>query len=416
MAGPAMTSRERVLAAIAHQPVDHTPLYAWCFGVQPAPELVWTRQGQLVPRWYTGRLEHIHTLPHPWDVEDDFRRAETWLALGVDDVIDLSVPWGTHPDVTWRDGYEQDAQGKVFVRTYVTPAGTLRHAVRSADEAVAPGWPVQPPWVPLFEDFNIPRAVRHAVTEEQDLAALRYLYTAPTPAQTAAYRDRVAVVRAFCNRTGVAAQAWAAFGLDAVIWLCGVENAVWLAAGEPDIFGALLDIIHDGDRARVALALEAGGIDLVVQRGWYSSTDFWSPDLFRRYLLPRVRDLVSRTHQAGKSFGYVMTTGVQVLADLLIEAGIDLLYFIDPVQDRVDLPAIQRKLGGRVALAGGVNAALTLGQGDARTIDEAVATACSVLGQASGFVLSPVDALFPDTPWSNVVQLIESWKRHRIVG
>ncbi len=35
--------------------------------------------------WYTRRLEHIHTLYEPWSVEDDFRRVEAWLALGVDD-------------------------------------------------------------------------------------------------------------------------------------------------------------------------------------------------------------------------------------------------------------------------------------------------------------------------------------------
>jgi len=36
------------------------------------------------------RLDHIHTLPQPWDVSQDFKRVEAWLSLGIDDVLDVS--------------------------------------------------------------------------------------------------------------------------------------------------------------------------------------------------------------------------------------------------------------------------------------------------------------------------------------
>ena len=60
-----------------------------------------------------------------------------------------------------------------------------------------------------------------------------------------------------------------------------------------------------------------------------------------------------------------------------------------------------------------VNGSITLGKGSAREIRAAVRDALSVFGRAGGFILSPVDALFPDTPWQNVRIMIEAWKEYR---
>jgi len=178
---------------------------------------------------------------------------------------------------------------------------------------------------------------------------------------------------------------------------------------EPDAFATLMDTIADFDRRRTQFMLEVGGVDLVVQRGWYSSTDFWSPALFRRFVLPHLRQLVDLTHQAGARFAYVMTTGILSLADLLLEADIDLLYYVDPVQDRLDLAAARDTFRGRIALAGGVNSGVTLARGTPEEIRQAVHAAITTLG-LSGFILAPVDALFPDTPWASVEAMIAAWR------
>jgi len=53
------------------------PFTTWCFGFQPPKNLRWERNGQEVKYWYTKRLEHIHTLPQVWELEDDFYRILT---------------------------------------------------------------------------------------------------------------------------------------------------------------------------------------------------------------------------------------------------------------------------------------------------------------------------------------------------
>jgi hypothetical protein len=87
-----------------------------------------------------------------------------------------------------------------------------------------------------------------------------------------------------------------------------------------------MDIISEFDRRRTEMMLDVGGVDMAVQRGWYSATDFWSPALFRQYLTPRIKRLIEITHQAGARFAYAMDCGAPIVADELLDAGIDLLY------------------------------------------------------------------------------------------
>ncbi len=118
---------------------------------------------------------------------------------------------------------------------------------------------------------------------------------------------------AFAREQGVAVQAWSAFGMDAVVWLMGVEGAIFLAMDQPAAFAELLRIVALADAGRTELAAGDPAVDLVVERGWYSSTDLWSPALLDRFLFPYIAELSAIAHRHGKKFGYVMTTGVEAL-------------------------------------------------------------------------------------------------------
>ena len=411
-----MRSRERLLSVIKGEKVDHIPLYCWVFGFTAPRHLRWIQKSREVIHWYTMRLEHIHTLPEPWDVKQDFKRVDRWLSLGLDDVLDVSVPWSVHPDVKVRDWHEPPSTGEPYsllCREYNTPAGILRHIVRQTKEDQESGWVVQPDKVPLFEDFNIPRAVRHAVSGSEELPKLRYLLQNPTSEQLRGYKERMKQVKKFSSEQGVLVQGWSAFGIDGTVWLSGVEGAVIMAMQNPNFFQEFVNVMFEFDKRRTEIMLDIGGIDMVVQRGWYSSTDFWSPALFRRFILPHLKELVSMVHQAGLRFAYVMTTGVMPMLEILKEADIDLLYFVDPVQDKVDLKLLKKQLDGQFALAGGVSSSLILKKGSPQEIREAVHNVVKTLGP-DGFILSPVDALFPDTPWESVKRMIENW--HEVSG
>jgi uroporphyrinogen-III decarboxylase len=203
--------------------------------------------------------------------------------------------------------------------------------------------------------------------------------------------------------------------MDAVAWLCGVERAVIAAMTEPEFFQDLLDMVSDFDKRRTEIMLDVGGVDLVVARGWYSATDFWSPSLFQKFLTPVLRNLAKIAHEAGAQFAYVMTTGASAMADHLLAADIDLLYYVDPLQEKKDLASVKSRFGGRLSVAGGISSSVTLHSGSQSEIRQAIRAAVEKLGP-SGFILAPVDALFPDTPWSSVEAMIEAWREVRELG
>jgi uroporphyrinogen-III decarboxylase len=151
---------------------------------------------------------------------------------------------------------------------------------------------------------------------------------------------------------------------------------------------------------------------MVCQRGWYSSTDFWSPELFDAYVLPGLKRLTALAHKHGKKFGYVMTTGVETLGPLLADAGVDLLFFVDPVQDGIPLTKARELFGNRMTMAGGINS-VSLASDDLEKIRIEVKAAVEILGPTNRFILHPVDAIFPDTPWKSVDAMIKAWKEFR---
>ena len=414
-----MNSKERLISAWRGDCTDHIPLTFQCAGNLVPKQLRWSggdgEEKREVRRWYSKRLEHIHTLPVPWTLEDEFQRARTWLSLGVDDLIDISVPWSVHPDVCWtnsRHEPESDGGHPILVRNYQTPAGTLRHRVHQTGEQPREGWLIQPQQVSLMEDFNIPRGVEHAVSSPEDIPRIRYLYSPPDQEAASWLDRRMEAVASFAAEHGVAVQAWAAFGMDAVVWLCGTDGAVQLATEQPQAFSELIELITQTDMARLQLAAQHPGIDLIVERGWYSSTNYWSPALFDQFLFEHIRSLADLSHSLGKLFCYTVTTGVEVLGPRLAEAGVDVLYFVDSLLDGISMEKARDLLGSRMCLVGGTNA-LTLATKDRKVIEEEVNRAMTAFASTGGFVLHPIDALSPDTPWEGVEMLIQAWqKRH----
>jgi uroporphyrinogen-III decarboxylase len=219
-------------------------------------------------------------------------------------------------------------------------------------------------------------------------------------------------IKKFTEKHGVCVQAWTAFGMDAVVWFSGVDNATFMSMTEPESFGKLIDIIAKTDYARTELAVMNSGVDMVCQRGWYSSTDFWSPGLFDQFVFPHLCKLTELAHAHGKKFGYVMTTGIEVLGPHLADAGVDVLYFVDPVMDNISCEKARELFGNRITLVGGLSSVNLISK-DFRQIRKEVREAIEVLGSTDRFILHPVDSIFPDTPWESVETMIEAWKEFR---
>ena len=379
-----LTSRERLLCAMRREEPDHVPL------------------------WNLWR-----NLDVPFKYGSQTERAEAVLGLGLDDTLLLQPPLNKteHYDANRVPGVDirvhrvhpDEERYPLLVKEYDTPAGTIRQVVRQTGD-----WPYGED-IRLFSDHNVSRSKEFPVKGPEDLPRLQYLLAEPTADQLDEFRRAAARLRVDAQRLGVLVEGgWTALG-DAALWLLGTESLLLLQMDQPEFVEDLLELVCRWELRRMELLLDEGA-EVIVHSAWYESTDFWTPRNYRRMLKPRLRRMVDLAHQSGACFSYICTTSWQALMDDFLDLGFDSLVGVDPVQGKADLAATKHRLGGRMCLWGGVNGALTLGQGAPAEVRQATDEAIRALAPGGGFVLYPVDQLVRETPWANVEAMIERWR------
>ena len=206
-------------------------------------------------------------------------------------------------------------------------------------------------------------------------------------------------------------------GCDAMSWLSGMEPVMVLSLANPGVIEEYARIIHEWNMRMIGVYLDVTEADLIVRRGWYETTEFWTPAAWRRIIAPTLKREADLVHQAGRKFGYIITSAFLPLVDQILEAGVDVLIGLDPSEGKgTQLPLIKERFRrARRALWGGVSGAITVEMGSEEDTEQAVRAALETLGAGGGFILSPVDNVREntDTARRNTSRFIEAWKRMR---
>jgi uroporphyrinogen-III decarboxylase len=390
----AMNSRERLLTVLRYQEPDHVPLVFNPFGFVPPPHLAWSNQ---------------------------FEEAQAWLSIGADAWLDVAPPIRYHPDVTTREWLETipGERWPVMIKEYHTPAGVLRQEVYRTEDWVTEEWPQHKAGdeeLRLLDDYSVARYRRAPIQDEQDVERLKYLFHPLSDEAIAEFREGAYAVARRAEELGVMVTGMGINGGDAACWLCGAQGMIDLALEQPELFDALLDVIYERDRHAIEIMLDTP-VDFILMRGYYQGTTFWSPRLFRRFFLPRIKRLVDIVHQAGRLFGYTMSVGVMPLLDAFVEMGVDANYLLDPIEggggQRIDLHKVKATWNGKVAVIGGINEPITLERGTREEIRQEVFDAVRILGPGGGLCLSPAEAIQPLTTWESIEILMEAWREVR---
>jgi hypothetical protein len=263
--------------------------------------------------------------------------------------------------------------------------------------------------VPFLDDYIEPRSRKFLIDGPEDLEALRYLLAAPAPQEVAEFR-RMSEPTLELARTHdlLVAGGWGV-GVDLLGWVFGLERLVIAVYEQPAFVRESLELVASWNAERMRVVLEAG-LDLYIKRAWYENLDFWTPTSWEQFILPTTRAEVDLAHEHGARFGYIITSDCMDLLPLIREAGVDVIIGVDPRE--WDMAEAKRRLGGEVALWGGVNGHLTVEQGSPEEVRAEVREAIDVLGP-DGFILSPVDNVRSDDAHvrENVAALIGEWQR-----
>jgi uroporphyrinogen-III decarboxylase len=384
---PTMTSRERMLRALDFQPVSPVPCCFMSFSAL--------------------RVRHD---------EDRYAVVQAQLEMGLDAMLFIpAAPRRTRPEHPDLRGLpvrlpkdvrtEEWREGEILHKTYLTPRGSLSTAVRLSED-----WP-HGAHIPFVDDYQVPRCTQPLVSGPEDLKALRYLLLPPNDEDVAAFGREAKRARAFAGERGVLLAGGWGVGLDMAFWLCGMQELMVGMMERPAFVRQLMEAIHAWNVRRMEVVLSAP-VDLYIRRAWYEGCAFLTPAFFREVLLPQIQAEADLAHRQGARYGYICTSGTGPLLDSYLEAGIDVLIGVDPIQGaHTDMPLMRRKLGGTICLWGGLSGAVTVERGSEQEVRAAVRHAIRTLGP-DGLILSPVDNLTVDAPrtWRNVDALIDEWR------
>jgi len=396
-----MTSRERMRAALECRPADYTPCSFMLFDT-------------LYEKCATDR-EYV----------------EKQLELGLDAFVhvghlnpDLHRYGILHPEVQVREWVERQGEATFFCRRLDTPAGPLTSRVRQRE-----GWPREDDF-PLLKDWIVSRAEEVLVKPERDLEKLKYVFGPFKDQDIRRLEEEAAEARQLAEdhqlllvggwkgrvRPGLHVEP-GVMGCDVMAWLSGYETVMVLSLTQPNLIREYARIIHEWNMKQLDIYLEATAAELIVRRGWYETTEFWTPTAYRNIIAPFLGKEAERVHQAGRKYGYIITSAFLPILDDILAAGVDVLIGLDPKEGKgTDLAVVKaRFLEKKRALWGGVSGPLDVELGQQKDTEEAVRAALEILGPGGGFILSPVDNLREDTEnsWRNTYRLIETWKKYR---
>ena len=386
-----MTSRQRMLAALNHENVDHIPCSFMLFNGLKAESHDYL---DFIQRQLDLGLDaYVQIPPRPLVVKNDYYNLH-------------GLPVNYSPEGTVRE-WKENSEGEhypILFKEYSTPAGTLRAEVRQ-----------DPEWrwgdhVPFLDDYLVSRSRKFIVDGPADLDALRYLLVPPTPEEIAAFQAESEPLLAYAKKHDLLVAGGWGVGADLIGWVYGLQRLPYAVFDDPDFITELLDIIAVWNRARMEVVLKAG-IDLYLKRAWYENCDNFTPRHYRQFIRPILEADADLAHQYGAKFGFMMTSNCMALLDDFREAGVDTIIGVDPAQ--WDLKVARDKLGGRVCLWGGVNGHLTVELGKPEDVRAEILRAVEIFAPTGGFILSPVDNIREYTPTAraNVSALIETWKQ-----
>ena len=380
-----MSSKERILQVLKHKETDYVPL---CFD-----------------GLCHGGVSFINER-----YTDPFKRAEYYLDLGVDTAVGLGFNRISAENIGIAEWTETRTGEKapVLVKEYRTPKGVLKQEVRKIS--------YESDTIHLFSDHNVPpgRSIRYLVESEADLDAFEALMKPPTERELEGVRKYAVYARSFCDEKGIMMTGGIDGIGDPLMWLSGIENTLFAAVDNPEFLHRYIEILSSWNIACEKLLIEMG-VNMIIRRGWYESGDFWSPALYRKFLLNPLSCEAKTAHESGVYYAYIMNSGVTPMIDCLLESGIDMLTNIEP--DKDNLVEIKNILAGKIAVCSGVNNYHIIESGTVEQVDSAVENALKNLSNGGGFILSPSDSILDTSAnaQKNFYAMIESWKKYREV-
>lgn len=412
-----MTSRERVLCAIAHREPDRVPVD---LGGMRSTGIMAIAYNRLKRYW---GMEGGETLVY--DVVQQLAQPEQEILDRVEaDVVDLGRAFLDRPE-DWKDWTLPDGSsakipawvelvprngGWVLEAEDGTVIGTMPEGVEYLTQTC---WPLAG-WRELSELDRLPEAMKKVTWGA--------LPTAPwhkpmTPETLKELRRRA---KHLYETTDYAIMA--AFGGNLLEWgefLCGMDGFLMNVALEPKKVEALLDRLVEIHLDNLDQFLDAvGDYVQIIQMGDDLGTQGGpqiSPEMYRKLFKPRHRMLYQRVKERSNALVFLHSCGsVAALIPDLIEIGVDLLNPVQTSAAGMEPEHLKRTFGKDITFwGGGCDTQRMLPSGTPEEIDRHVQERMETFAPGGGFVFAQVHNILSNVPPEHIAAMFEAVRKVR---
>lgn len=190
----------------------------------------------------------------------------------------------------------------------------------------------------------------------------------------------------------------------------GSEQGLYDLIDDPQFVHELMDIATEISIEQGKAYIDAGVDAIYIGDAW-SSASIISPQQFEKFCLPRYTRVTEIFHQLGVQVYLHICGNAVPLFEMIADTGVDCIEPLDPLGG-VSVADVVRRVGDRISLKGGVNTLTLLNGSPDEVRAETRMVLDAAVGKCRGFILGSGDDIPRDTPFENIDAMIETAQQY----
>jgi uroporphyrinogen decarboxylase len=256
-----------------------------------------------------------------------------------------------------------------------------------------------------FSDQAVSFPLEGPIKTERDLDD----YTPPDPRDPLRFRSLKRLVERFRGERLIGMHVHDAFSYPS--YLRGMDNLLMDLIDKPGLVHRLVDmaVTHSLD---LMIAARELGAELFVFGDDYAGVGgpFMSPDHFRTFFLPGMREVVQAALKMG-AYTIKHTDGnISPLLDMIVDTGIHGLHPLDP-EAGMNIAEVKRHYGDRVCVIGNIDTGYLLSDASTSEVEEAVRDAMVRTAPGGGYIISSANSIHAQVKPENYLAMLRASRR-----